>query len=63
MGVEESCHESSALGLITRLGVPDVIGDATVSVEELSEKTGADKQSLGAYIRAEVISKQDSSVA
>ncbi|KAJ3569699.1 hypothetical protein NP233_g4876 [Leucocoprinus birnbaumii] len=33
----ESCQESSALGFISQLGVPDVLEDKTMSVQELSE--------------------------
>jgi len=49
MHFEESCQESSALGFVTSLGVPDIIGNDTVSLVDLSEKTAADKQFLGAY--------------
>jgi hypothetical protein len=46
---EESCQESSALGFVTRLGVPDIIGSETVSLAELSAKTAAEEQFLGTY--------------
>ncbi|RDB19401.1 O-methyltransferase SfmM3 [Hypsizygus marmoreus] len=42
----ESCQESSALGFVTTLGIADIIGDGTASVDELSDKSGADAQFL-----------------
>ncbi|KAF8079201.1 S-adenosyl-L-methionine-dependent methyltransferase [Lyophyllum atratum] len=42
----ESCQESSALGFVTTLGVPDIIGDETMTVTQLSEASGADPRFL-----------------
>ncbi|KAF9469574.1 S-adenosyl-L-methionine-dependent methyltransferase [Collybia nuda] len=38
----ESCQESSALGFVNALGIPDIIGDDAMSLAELGEKSGAD---------------------
>lgn len=43
----ESCQESSALGLITSLGIPDIIGSGQKTVAELAEATGAEQHVLG----------------
>lgn len=43
----ESCQESSALHLVTSLGVADLIGDAEIGLDELSAKAQVDPQFLG----------------
>ncbi|KAG5636306.1 hypothetical protein H0H81_008477 [Sphagnurus paluster] len=42
----ESCQESSALGFVSMLGVPDVIGEDTKTVTEIGEAVGADPRFL-----------------
>ncbi|KAF7346966.1 S-adenosyl-L-methionine-dependent methyltransferase [Mycena venus] len=43
----ESCQESQALHFVTSLDIADIIGDGSLSVAEISEKTGVDTQFLG----------------
>lgn len=45
---EESCQESSALGFISELDVPDALGDASMSIEELSEALAVKSKYLSA---------------
>ncbi|XP_006459128.1 hypothetical protein AGABI2DRAFT_116080 [Agaricus bisporus var. bisporus H97] len=42
----ESCQESSALGFITTLGVPDLLGDTTMSLSEISDALGVNAKYL-----------------
>ncbi|KAJ6566042.1 S-adenosyl-L-methionine-dependent methyltransferase [Mycena capillaripes] len=43
----ESCQESQALHFVTSLSIADIIGDGSLSLGEISEKTGVDTQFLG----------------
>ncbi|KAF7346972.1 S-adenosyl-L-methionine-dependent methyltransferase [Mycena venus] len=40
-------EESQALNFVSSLGIADIIGDASLSLPEISEKTGVDTQFLG----------------
>ena len=42
----ESCQESSALRFVSELGVPDIIADETLSLQEISKKAGVDERYL-----------------
>ncbi|KAJ6566268.1 S-adenosyl-L-methionine-dependent methyltransferase [Mycena capillaripes] len=45
--IAESCQESQALHFVTSVGIADIIGDGSLSLGEISEKTGVDTQFLG----------------
>ena len=42
----ESCHESSALRLVSELGVADIIGDDVKSISDISKETDVDVRYL-----------------
>lgn len=46
----ESCQESSALGFITGLGVPDIIADETATVADISKASGVDARFLSKFV-------------
>ncbi|KAJ7766958.1 S-adenosyl-L-methionine-dependent methyltransferase [Mycena maculata] len=45
--IAESCQESQALQFVTSLGIAEIIGDGSLALPEISEKTGVDTQYLG----------------
>lgn len=52
----ESCQESSALHFITSLGVPDVIGENSVTLAELSTKLNVQPRFISEYLYISAVS-------
>lgn len=42
-GYIEACQESAALHLVSSLGVADIIGDGTVSLKDIAQKTNVNE--------------------